>query len=182
MASDRLGRHQDAHLVRGHHHAGDPTARTISAIRAVGVPASRRIMTVPTAISIKGAPPVPADERAEGSSSHSISDVNPDGAAAAGKISLPSFARRRHSEIRFARSPYLPATPQTVAPGSSVSATMRALRSSGHRRRPVAESSTPPDRKNSNVSSMEKLLPYSRTAKASQNSRFRKRWGPDTVY
>jgi hypothetical protein len=104
-------------------------------------------MTVPTAISIKGAPLVPADEWAEGSSSHSISNVNSGGAAAAGKISLPSLARPRHSEIRFARSPYLSATPQTVAPGSSVYATMRALRSSGHRRRPVAESSTPPDRK-----------------------------------
>jgi hypothetical protein len=29
---------------------------------------------------------------------------------------------------------------------------------------------------------MEKLLPFSKTAKALQNPRFRKRWGPDTVY
>lgn len=61
---------------------------------------------------------------AAGHSSHSISGANPTDPSAAGRTSLPSFARRRHSETRFACSPYLPATQRTVAPGSSVSATI----------------------------------------------------------
>ena len=104
------------------------------------------------------------------------------GPSDAGRTSFPSFARRRHSESRFARSPYLSATPRTVAPGSRVSATICALSSSGHRRRPAVELSPPHDRKNSTVSSTEKLLPCSKTGTESQKSWIRRRWAPDRSY
>ena len=78
---DRLRRHQEAHPVRRHDHVARPTARTISAIRAAEVPASRRIMTSPTAISIDGTAPVdPAsDGEAPGPASHSTGGANPGG-------------------------------------------------------------------------------------------------------
>src|SRR6056297_1512131 len=179
-----LRRHQDAHPVRRHDHVRHPTARTISAIRAAEVPASRRIVTSPTAISIKGAPAVDvASGEASGCpSSHSTSGANPGGHSDAGRTSLPSLARRRHSESRFARSPWRAATLRTVAPGSSVSATICALSPSGHRRRPATELSAPLKRKNSCVSSTEKLLPYSKTETDSQKSYARKRWAPDRAH
>jgi len=46
---------------------------------------------------------------------------------------------------------------------------------------PPQQTSTPPDRKNSAVLSMAKLLPCSETGTASQKPRIRKRWGPATA-
>ena len=63
--------------------------------------------------------------------------------ASAGKINLPSRARQRHSDRWFARSPYRAATAFTVTPGFRLSATIRALISSGQRRCPLVRMSTP---------------------------------------
>ena len=172
------GRDQDAHPVRGHHRACTPSARTIPAIRVGHVSASSRITTAPTAIRTSRPAATPSASGAGLCASHAASGANPGGPSAAGKTSLASFARRRQSETRLARTPYRSATTRTVTPGSSVSATIRALRSSGHRRRHPAEPTAPPGRKTSSVSSTEKLHRRSTPATTSQRPMIRKRWGP----
>lgn len=52
------------------------------------------------------------------------------------KTSLPVRARRHQSEILLGTKSYRLATPLTVAPSTSVSATTRAFTSSGQRRLP----------------------------------------------
>ena len=64
------------------------------------------------------------------------------GTLSPGRTSFPFRARPRHCERCRAINPCLSALSQTRAPGTGLSATIRALTSSGHRRRPVGPSKT----------------------------------------
>ena len=69
-------------------------------------------------------------------SARTTSGANPTSSSAAGKTRQPSRVRRRQSDTWLGRRSYRRATARTVAPGSSVSATIRAFNAAGQRRRP----------------------------------------------
>ena len=121
-------------------------------------PASRRTTTAPATISGRTAAPtaVPASPLRVSSTGPTISAANSTGSSGAGSTRRPFRASIRHDDTWFAGKSCRRATSFTVAPGSSVSATIRAFTSSGHFRfrRPL-----PPTGRTSNVASMEKLRP-----------------------
>ena len=103
-----------------------------------GKPASSRTVTLSRTTSrralLASATPLPSDR--------TISGANSTAASTAGRTRAPSRARRRQRDNCVSCMPYRRATPRTVAPASSVSATICALSSDGQRRRPPNTGST----------------------------------------
>lgn len=151
---DGLGRDQDPDLVRRKDRALAVSACATEAIRSAEAPASRRMTRAPMAISALCAGW--GTEAGGSAPGPSISVANSTGPSGAGRTSRPFLAIVRHDDTWFAGSTCRRATPFTIAPGTSVSATIRAFSSSGHcrfrRLRPAAE-------RTSNMVSMENLRP-----------------------
>ena len=113
---------------------GEPIVIRITA----GVAASRRTVTWPCTTSIL----VPAGSRSGRSSSRTTTAANDGAVSDAGKTRRPSRAMRRQHDNSVSCTPYPRATSRTVAPSSSVSATIRAFKSAGQTRRPPRNGST----------------------------------------
>ena len=129
---DGLRRDHDPHPVRREDRDAVFSAETISASRQASVAASSRTVTLSRTTSrrapLASATPLP--------SARTTSGANSTASSAAGRTRRPSRARRRQRDNWVSCMPYRRATPRTVAPASSVSATIRALSSDGQRRRP----------------------------------------------
>ena len=114
------------------------SAETISAIRTAGVAAFRRTATLSRTTSRLAL----AGNRSGRSSSRTTIAAKSASLSAGGRTRRPFRAKRRQLVNWVSCAPYLRAIPRTVAPVSSVSATIRAFSSSGQRRRPPRTGST----------------------------------------
>jgi len=128
---DRLGRHKYLHTVR----RVDHSAAAISAMRVAGVSAAKLIVTPPLSSSTLVKLMEGAGTTSSGLGS-AICTGTKSMPSKLGKTSLPIRAIRRQSETLLGIKSYRLATPFTVAPSISVSATIRAFSSIGHRRLP----------------------------------------------
>ena len=132
-----LRRNHDPNPVRRENHDDAFSAETISASRTAGTAASRRTVTPvqnhfhTRAARHRNAGPLPDHQRTNSTAGSTAAE--PDDHPAPGGASPSAGSNERHISAQTLR---------TVAPGSSVSATIRALTSSGQRRRPPRTAST----------------------------------------
>ena len=136
----RLRGDHDPNRLIGEDHRALFNAAAIAAARS-GLQSDGTCSTAP-AISILTTPFPTVATTGSGTAIGSSIRGTKAGPSSPGKTSFPFRARPRHCERCRAINPCFWATSQTRAPGSRLSATIRAFTASGHRRRPVGPSRT----------------------------------------